>query len=138
MNKETSYKILEDPLKTFKVYEILIAAVCIFIPLILRFYDNDKVYPVKVNFLRSGIIIDSVQNIKRSSSSISGTIQIIDKDRWHFRTSISDYAYSTNSYLFGMLLCIAAMLFIFNGAVYFKSQRSVNVNKQGKWYIVFL
>ena len=34
-----------------------------------------------------------------------------------FRDSISDYVYMPHSYVFGMLLCIAAMLFIFNGAV---------------------
>lgn len=154
---------LGDPLKTFRVYEIIIAIICIGLPAILRLYDSDKVYPVKVKFLHTGIITDSASNIIKDrvlplTGNVTGIInksntcscdsilpvsamdsmQIIDKDRWCFRTSISDYAYSTNSYLFGMLLCIAAMLFIFNGAVYFKSQRSLNVNNKGKWYNVIL
>ncbi|MES1214946.1 MAG: hypothetical protein ABUT20_05480 [Bacteroidota bacterium] len=115
---------LEDPFKTFKAYERIIAAVCISIPLILRIYDKDIFYPVKVKLVASDNLTDAVPKI--------------EKDWLGFRLSISDYAYSLNSYLFGMLLCIAAMLFIFNGAVYFKSQRSLSLNSKGKWYNVIL
>jgi hypothetical protein len=51
------------------------------------------------------------------------TTSKICKDKWGFRLSLSDYVYSSNSYIFGMLYTMAAMLFIFNGAVYFKSQK---------------
>jgi hypothetical protein len=123
---------LKDPLKTFRIYEIMIAIICIGIPIILRTYDFDKVYPLKVKVLTSGIVRDSVSNI------IKDSVLLIDKDSLGFRTSISDYAYSTNSYLFGMLLCIAAMLFIFNGAVYFRGQNSLQLNNKGKWYNIIL
>jgi hypothetical protein len=39
-----------------------------------------------------------------------------------FRPSISDYVYMPHRYVFGMLLMMASMLFIFNGAVYFRNQ----------------
>jgi hypothetical protein len=90
---------LSDPLKTFKEFECLIAALCISIPIILR---------------------------------------LADKDQNGFRDSISNYVYMQHSYVFGMLLCIAAMLFIFNGAVYFKNARQFGLNPQGKWYNVVL
>ena len=63
---------------------------------------------------------------------------LADTGKREFRYSISDYVYMNHSYIFGMLLCTAAMLFIFNGAVYFKTEQKVNVNKQGKWYNVIL
>ena len=130
----------KDPLRIFRIYEIMIAMLCIAIPVILKSFDKDEVYPLKVNFLSSGIIEDSAKSVIKDpfTKSTRDTIQLIDKDRLGFRTSISDYAYSTNSYLFGMLLCIAAMLFIFNSAVYFKSQDILQVNKKGKWYNVIL
>lgn len=55
-----------------------------------------------------------------------------------FRDSISDYVYMPHSYVFGMLLCIAAMLFIFNGAVYYKNEPSFNISRHGQWYNVVL
>jgi hypothetical membrane protein len=55
-----------------------------------------------------------------------------------FRQSISNYAYMGHSYVFGMLLCIAAMLFIFNGAVYYKNVPAKNISWHGQWYNVVL
>lgn len=55
-----------------------------------------------------------------------------------FRPSISNYVYMENSYVFGMLLCIAAMLFIFNGAVYYKSEQHMHISWHGQWYNVVL
>jgi hypothetical membrane protein len=55
-----------------------------------------------------------------------------------FRRSISNYAYMSHSYVFGMLLCIAAMLFIFNGAVYYKNEPTMNISWHGQWYNVVL
>jgi len=52
-----------------------------------------------------------------------------------FRSSISDYVYMWHNYVFGMLLSIAAMLFIFNGFIYFKKEQH-NGDKSGKWYNV--
>jgi len=122
---------LEDPFKTFKLYQLVIAIVCITIPAILKIYDNDKVYPVSVRLIPTDKLPDSLQNKQFGSITI-------EKDWLGFRLSISDYAYSTNSYLFGMLLCIAAMLFVFNGALYFKKQHYLSLNNKGKWYNVIL
>lgn len=95
----TIKRVMHDPLQTFRLFEILIAAVCIAIPALLKVADIG--YP-------------------------------------GFRISISAYVYMCHSYIYGMLLTIAAMLFIFNGAVYFKNEISFNLNKAGKWYNVLL
>lgn len=55
-----------------------------------------------------------------------------------FRPSISKYVYMTDSFVFGMLLSIAAMLFIFNGAVYFKNEQFMHISWNGQWYNVIL
>jgi len=57
-------------------------------------------------------------------------------DRFGFQSSISAYVYMPHSYMFGMMLCMAAMLFIFNGAVYFRNEdpHKLNLNPKGKWY----
>ena len=122
---------LTDPLATFKVYEIIIAVVCICIPLILKIFDSDTYYPKKVSVLK-------IEEIKSPSLAQTDSIRLIAKDRLGFRESISDYVYSSQSYLFGMLLCVAAMLFIFNGVLYFKSQDTLRLNSNGKWYNVIL
>jgi hypothetical membrane protein len=55
-----------------------------------------------------------------------------------FRSSISQYVYMNNSYVFGMLLSIASMLFIFNGAIYFKNEQFMHISTHGQWYNVVL
>jgi hypothetical protein len=55
-----------------------------------------------------------------------------------FRSSISNYVYMVHSYIFGMLLCMAAMLFIFNASVYYREQDRYGLNKHGKWYNIVL
>ncbi len=55
-----------------------------------------------------------------------------------WRPSISDYVSMNRSYIFGMLLCMAAMLFIYNGAVYFRNETSFGLKRAGKWYNVIL
>ncbi len=125
-------KRLEDPLKMFKVYERIIAVVCICLPAVLRLYEKDTWYPQRVQVLK----LDEINNSAYAAARDS--IRLIPKDHLGFRTTISDYVYSSNSFLFGMLLCIAAMLFVFNGAVYFKSQRSLRLSKKGKWYNIVL
>ena len=125
-------KRLEDPLKTFRLYQILIAVVCMVVPAILRLSDHENVYPQKVKLNDIDMLKDSIP------AMVQDSVKHIKKDHLGFRLSISDYAYSYNSYLFGMLLCIAAMLFIFNGAIYFKNQYTLKVNSKGKWYNVVL
>lgn len=55
-----------------------------------------------------------------------------------FRPSISNYVYMKRSYLYGMLLCIAAMLFIYNGVVYYKNEPRLNISWNGQWYNIVL
>lgn len=55
-----------------------------------------------------------------------------------FRGSISNYVYMQKSYFFGLLLTMAAMLFIFNGAVYYKTEEYLNISWHGQWYNVLL
>jgi hypothetical protein len=90
---------VHDRLATFRLFEILIALVCIVMP---------------------------------------GLLKLTDTGASGFRSCISDYVYMTHSYFFGMLLCIAGMLFIFNGAVYFRNEFSLNLGKAGKWYNIIL
>ncbi len=64
---------------------------------------------------------------------------LADGDKFpSFRPSISNYVYMSHSYVFGMLLCIAAMLFIFNGAIYYKSEQHMHISWHGQWYNVVL
>ena len=64
---------------------------------------------------------------------------LADSDKFPcFRPSISNYVYMDHSYVFGMLLCIAAMLFIFNGAIYYKSEPHMHISWHGQWYNVVL
>jgi branched-subunit amino acid transport protein AzlD len=57
-----------------------------------------------------------------------------------FRSSISSYVYMPHSYIFGVLLCMAAMLFVFNGAVYLQNEEPhrLELNTSGKWYNLVL
>ena len=70
--------------------------------------------------------------------TIPAILWLTDKGHTGFRSSISNYVYMDRSYIFGMLLCIAGMLFIFNGAVYFRNDNKFKINKHGKWYNVIL
>lgn len=66
-------------------------------------------------------------------------LYLADEGNPSLRCSISDYVTIKKSYLFGMLLCMAAMLFMFNGAVYFRQEKRKNTdNRAGKWYNVIL
>ena len=94
---------LQDPFRSFRILEIIIASICITLPLWLY-------------------LIDTADSLRSKC----------------FRGSISDYVNMTRSYFFGMFMCIAAMLFIVNGAVYFKREERLHLNKAGKWYNVIL
>lgn len=70
--------------------------------------------------------------------AIPALLRLADKGNTGFRESISDYVYMSDSYIYGMLLCMAAMLFIFNGAVYFRNEDAFGLQRAGKWYNVIL
>ncbi|MFN8340276.1 MAG: hypothetical protein U0V64_01305 [Cyclobacteriaceae bacterium] len=54
------------------------------------------------------------------------------------RESISDYVRMNNAQSFGMLLTIASMLFIFNGAVYAHKTGLTGIKRHGQWYNILL
>ncbi|MFT3703543.1 MAG: hypothetical protein QM802_14365 [Agriterribacter sp.] len=66
------------------------------------------------------------------------TLLAVCKDRCGFRTSLSDYVYSTNSNIFGLFYCIAAMIFIFNGFVYVNIAKLLRVNRYGPYYNIII
>jgi hypothetical protein len=70
--------------------------------------------------------------------TIPALLRLADKGSTGFRESISDYVYMSDSYIYGMLLCMAAMCFVFNGAVYFRNEVSFGLSRAGKWYNVIL
>jgi hypothetical protein len=70
--------------------------------------------------------------------TIPALLRLADTGQAGFRESISDYVYMSDSYIYGMLLCMAAMLMIFNGAVYFRNENVMGLPRAGKWYNVIL
>ncbi|RYZ54316.1 MAG: hypothetical protein EOP49_05470 [Sphingobacteriales bacterium] len=121
-----------DELLVFRAIQVLIAAICMFMPLFFNLSDKDEFYPNKPEAAQSLLIAGNDCGYDPKTTSR------ICKDRFCFRTSMSEYVYSSNSYIFGMLYCMAAMLFIFNGAVYFRCEHELNIHSGGKWYNLVL
>ena len=111
-------QLLHDPLATFKWFERVIALVCVAIPALLRWADTDAA---------AGTVGGA------GAASAPGVLGAVG-----FRASISDYVGMADSYIYGMLMCMAAMLFIFNGAVYFRNEVTLQLRLEGKWYNVIL
>jgi len=59
-------------------------------------------------------------------------------DGWNVRQSISDYVNIKHAHVFGLLLTMAAMLFIVNGAVYIRTAGIKQNKKEGRWYNIAL
>lgn len=129
---EMASRFLRDDLKIFRAFQVVIACICIMIPLLLRWSDNDTFYPNKPQAAKTAELGSQECGYDPDTSSL------ICKDKLGFRISLSDYVYSSNSYVFGTLYCMAAMLFMFNGAVFFKSRRYLQAGNKGKWYNVLL
>jgi hypothetical protein len=158
MSEISQKTLLLQDLKAFKTLQKVIAIICIGIPAFLWISDDDNFYPNNPNLdalaniadCHTTINIDTTTDKSLLRNELQLTIKncvrgaaifqltTIKKDRLKFRSSISHYAHSSTSYLFGMLYCIAAMLFIFNGIVYMQfitRQKLSNViNIQGPWY----
>ncbi|MGZ5133675.1 MAG: DUF998 domain-containing protein [Flavitalea sp.] len=117
----------------------------------LRFFDKDEYYPQRVTLMNVGEMntylkqeeMDSINGHFKSRLNkeinleyYDSTIEInglakIPKDALKFRLSMSDYAYSSNSYLFGLLYMMAATLYIYNGVVYWKRKETLDVQRWG-------
>ncbi len=148
---------IEDPLKSFKGLQVIIASICIAIPAIFWGFDRDEFYPAKENFRGLASISGCPSGIKIDTTKIEYHGQVVSefivknsctkrtiftyikikKNGWGFRYSLSEYAYGSKSYLFGLLYCMAAMLFIYNGFVYQKRRRELRIQKKGHWTNIF-
>lgn len=149
---------MKDSLGSFRLLQVLIAGICIAIPLILRVCDKDKYYPnneAVVNLApiadcRSFVKVDTTiieyhgQDVYKfivknciSNDTILTSIKI-HKGWLGFRSSVSEYAYGSKSYLFGLLYCMAAMLYIYNGFVYQKRQHHLSIRKNGPLFNIVI
>ncbi|MEO5893687.1 MAG: DUF998 domain-containing protein [Ferruginibacter sp.] len=148
----------QDPLKSFRTLQMIIAIICILIPAILKTFDDDEFYPEQVKlitpaemdtFLSAGQIASLQKNFeyRRKTQEVGQdtgwTMQIhssqkVPKIRFGFRQSVSDYVYGSNSYLFGLLYCMAAMLYIFNGVVYLNMHEDLKIQKNGNLYNIII
>ncbi len=146
--------LVNDPLRSFKILQAIVAGFCLLIPVFLRMADEDEFYPKKLttaglttaNVSINRFKIDSCSTIRDSTAGFrlmtrdaELSIQIgnsarIRKDNRGFRTSLSDYVYSSTSYLFGLLYCLAGSLFVYNGVVYRKRRHQLRLFSQGHWY----
>ena len=145
---------LTDPLRSFKTLQIAIAGICIFIPVILRCTDINAFYPK--NIALATLVFDTTKPFNHTridsttclSKNASGLrqyvaaevlhIQIdsaarIRKDAGGFRASLSDYVYGNNSHIFGLLYCMAALMFIYNGVVYLNQKQALKLNHRAEW-----
>ena len=160
---------IEDPLAAFRAVQVIIASICFLIPLILRTCDHDEYYPAKlmladVSKIKScdaKIKIDTIFETEKwpnknppdesyTLNVCASPIEIITvtkiyKSQGCFRSSISHYAHSSNSYIYGLLYCMTAMMFIFNGAVYIrnnkrfrKEENPLPINKWGPWFNIII
>ncbi|EDM43700.1 hypothetical protein SCB49_08918 [unidentified eubacterium SCB49] len=78
--------------------EIMLAGILIFMPLVLFLVEKG----------------DTFRGCEGELNSVVG-----------FRDSISDYVYMHNAQIFGMFLAAAAMMFIYNGIIYFKKEKEI-------------
>ena len=161
---------IENPLAAFRAVQVIIAGICFLIPLILWACDRDEYYPAKlmladvskIKSCSSTITIDTTYEtgnkwsdknppdesytLKICESPIAIiTVTKIYTSQGGFRSSISHYAHSSNSYIYGLLYCMTAMMFIFNGAVYMrnnkrsrKGQNALPINKWGAWFNIII
>jgi hypothetical protein len=148
---------LKDPFKTFKALQKTIAVVCILIPAVFWLTDRDEYYPIKVTLMTEPEMksyletkeVDSIitlfheryRNLKLPASD--STFQVhalgkIKKDRFHFRTSLSDYAHSSTGYIFGMMYMMAALLYIYNGFVYLARKDELTLARKGPLVNIFI
>jgi hypothetical protein len=121
-----------DPLKSFKIVQRTLAFICLLIPFILRIVDTDETYPAETK--PAPVKCKCVQSPDPPIKEEKEEPEKIIKDPLGFRTSISEYAYGRKSHVFAMLYTIAAMMYIFNWAVYFKSEGRLRVNTAAKHF----
>jgi hypothetical membrane protein len=124
--KLTLKRNIKDPLRSFRTLQVIIAAVCILIPLTLKLLDHDEFYPKYFTTAPLSIPDDRIVPAK------------IHRDRFGFRDSVSDYVNGSRSYVFGILYAMASFLFIFNGVVYLRSRKDLQLHLNGHWFNVYI
>ena len=98
------------------IISVLIMILPLAIPLLVRFTKNPKNYGMVIT-TAGGILLFGLYKL------------FIDLFQVEDMGSISAYVLIDNSHVFGMLLAIAAMLFIVNGAVYWNKKEFA----EGEW-----
>jgi hypothetical membrane protein len=137
MDQENANNSITNHFTVLRAVQIATLIICVTLPLIFRACDDEKYTPSKIKLdkfqvlkntqgtIRIDIVRDKncgVQSdffiVKNSATNdtLLRTKEII-KDSLGFRYSISDYALILKSYLFGMLYCLAATMFIYTGAI---------------------
>ncbi len=142
-------------LKHFKGLQVVIVIFCVTGPLILKLLSNEQYYPVNVRVSSTvptnsePARISSVQNGVKGLDSFriftvhareGGSVDMDDcvqLDKYKFRLSISDYARSSVSYLFGWLYGVAGMLFIYNGFFFYSNKVTFTDSSDGKGLLSF-
>lgn len=143
---------MKDSLGSFRLLQVLIACICIAIPLILRVCDKDKYYPNNETVVNLAPIADCRSVVKVdttviqyhgqdateyifknciSNDTVLTAIKIY-KGWLGFRSSVSEYAYGSKGYLFGLLYCMAAMLYIYNGFVHLRRKHHLSIRNGGQ------
>lgn len=129
--------LIDDGYIGFKTLQKIIAILCILIPLVLRLSDHDHfdrqtLHAQGLNYIGDSSLVKKIAlGNKYHDSSIVCYTKNVDntpvatyapniKDPLGFRQSISHYASASNSYVYGLLYGITAMLFITNGFIYHK------------------
>lgn len=148
-------------LVAFSKLERILAAVCMSIPFLLILADSQSriavwsivigtvtiiVIPLAVAF--AAYRINDTANRKNGILTFLITFvftallffvwYLTLPNRFQIRESISSYVSMENAHLFGSLLTVASMLFIFNGAVYIHTVPQGARKAPGKWYNIIL
>ncbi len=150
--------------KAFKALQVAIVCICLIGPIAMRCIIRERYYPVDVVSVaampRTGdaAIVD-FREIKGFGNNrtklftnhvleggLVSSLDTVEVDRIGFRLSISDYARSSKSYIFGLLYGIAASLFLYNGIFIYSKKAYVTssgglelkLDPNGTWYNIVL
>lgn len=160
--KETKQQLttLTNELIAFSKLERIIASICMGIPFLLILADCEAritfwpIFFAIVIIMSIPLIVSlAASYIKKQDKFSKGIIAFVGLCGFlallfyllyltlpgcGIRNSISSYVAMENAHVFGLLLTIASMLFIFNGAVYINKVSAVSKKKHGKWYNIIL
>jgi hypothetical protein len=133
----------KNSLSLFKKLQIIIAIVCAFIPVIFGLLDKDLYYihpPEKGTHnlhapdRAKGLYLD--YNTDCGSSMIELKAYWVCRDQLGFRKTLSNYENSSNSYLFGMMYAIAALLLIYNGVFHYQHYGDLLINNKAHYFYI--